>query len=199
MPEPLPDINLLPDLGQENSAQAIIFYIFFGLLLLSFVLLGYLYFSINSKLSDAEAKAAALTDEKNSLEIKKAKLSSEEGSAFEQAITFAEYYALPSSQLISQLNDLLPDEAFMSEYDYASSEVSLTNHFERLDHIAEYTSRLTHDDYIVDPKVESIETFSLKEEETEEQVLNNIIPRYEVTFTFSLDKEKIKEEAAESE
>lgn len=199
MPDRLPEINLLPEVRQESSAQAILFFIFVGLVIVSFIVMGYLYFSTNSKLSSAQSESTELSDERDTLQIQIASLESDEGSAYEQAVTFAEYYAIPTSFLITELNRLLPDESYLTDYTYSSSEVNLVSHFETLDTVADYTTKLINSDYLIDSTVESIETFSLKEEELEGASQFEVVPRYESEFLLTIDKEKMKEEFAENE
>lgn len=199
MPDRLPEINLLPEVRQESSAQAILFFIFVGLIIVSFIVMGYLYFSTNSKLSTAQSESSELSEERDTLEIQKASLESDEGSAYEQAVTFAEYYTIPTSFLITELNRLLPEDSYLSEYNYSSSEVKLVSHFETLDTIADYTTKLINSDYLTDSKVESIDTFTLKEEEVEGTAQFEVVPRYEGDFSLTIDKNKLKEESAENE
>lgn len=199
MPDRLPEINLLPEVRQESSTQAILFFIFVGLVIVSFIVMGYLYFSTNSKLSSAQSESSELSEERDTLEIQKASLESDEGSAYEQAVTFAEYYAVPTSLLITELNRLLPDESYLSDYTYSSDEVKLVTHFETLDTIADYTTKLINSDYLTDSTVESINTFSLKEEEVEGASQFDVVPRYEGDFSLTINKNKLKEEFAEDE
>lgn len=200
MPERLRDINLLPEVREESSLQANLFFIFVGLILLSFIVMGYLYFSTNSKLQTAETEATELSDERDTLLTQKNSLEADEGTGHEQAVAFAENYAVPTSTLITELNDLLPDDAYLSDYTYRSSEVSVTSHFETLDQVADYTTKLTNSDYLSDTRVDTISTFSLKEEETDETTTNfDVIPRYEGDFSLTIDKQKVKEESTDNE
>lgn len=200
MPDRLPEINLLPEVRQESSLQAILFYIFVALIIISFIVMGYLYFSTNSKLSSAQAETSELSDERDTLQIKKASLETDEGSAYEQAVAFAEYYTIPTSFLITELNRLLPDDSYLSDYTYGSSEVKIVSHFETLDTLANYTTKLTNSDLLTDVKVESINTFTLKEEETEDDATQfDVIPRYDGDFSLTINKRKIKEESAKNE
>ena len=196
MPDRLPEINLLPEVRQESSLQAILFFIFVALIIISFIIMGYMYFSTNSKLSRAQAETTELSDERDILLIRKASLDTEEGSAYEQAVTFADYYTVPTSLLITELNRLLPDNSYLSDYTYSTSEVKIVSHFERLDTLANYTTKLTNSEYLTDVKVESINTFTLKEEEIEDdQVQFDVIPRYDGDFSLTINKQKIKEES----
>src|SRR5699024_201660 len=132
----------------------------------------------------------------DTLQIKKASLETDEGSAYEQAVAFAEYYSVPTSFLITELNRLLPDDSYLSDYTYSTSEVKIVSHFETLDTLANYTTKLMNSDFLTDVKVESINTFTLKEEETEDDATQfDVIPRYDGDFSLTINKQKIKEES----
>src|SRR5699024_7188522 len=140
-----------------------------------------------------QAETTELSDERDILLIRKASLDTEEGSAYEQAVTFADYYTVPTSLLITELNRLLPDNSYLSDYTYSTSEVKIVSHFERLDTLANYTTKLTNSEYLTDVKVESINTFTLKEETEDDQMQFDVIPRYDGDFSLTINKQKIKE------
>lgn len=200
MPERLPEINLLPEYRRDSHLLSIVYYIFIALILLSFVALGYFYFSTKSKFETLSQEATELTEKRDLLAAEKEELESDDGSAYEQAVRFAQNYAVPTSKLIDELNHLLPENSYLSDYSYRSSEVTILSHFETLDKVAQYTNLLNRSDYISDAKVNSINTFSLKEEETEEgSVQFEVIPRYESDFSLTIDKRMLKEESTEDE
>ena len=200
MPERLPEINLLPEYRRDSHLLSIVYYIFIALILLSFVALGYFYFSTKSKFETLSQEATELTEKRDLLAAEKEELESDDGSAYEQAVRFAQNYAVPTSKLIDELNHLLPDNSYLSDYSYRSSEVTILSHFETLDKVAQYTNLLNRSDYISDAKVNSINTFSLKEEETEEESVQfEVIPRYESDFSLTIDKRMLKEESTEDE
>lgn len=200
MPDRLPEINLLPDFRHESRTQSIFFFIFVALVIISFIFMGYLYFSTKSKLQSTTSEANELTEQRDLLTAQKNELEADKGSAYEQAVNFAENYAIPTSILITELNRLLPDDSYLSDYDYSSSVVKVVSHFETLDDVAGYTTKLVNSEFITDTKVESIETFTLKEEERDDgQALFDVIPRYESDFSLIINKHKIKEESSEDE
>lgn len=201
MPDRLPEINLLPEVRQESAFQAILYFIFVGLIIILFIVLGYVYFSTNSKLKSAQMEMSELEGERDTLQIQIGQLEADDTeNSYENAVTFAEYYALPASVLITEFNRLLPDDSYIRDYTYNSSAVNIVTHFETLDTIAEYTSRLTDSEFITDATVGSINTFALKEEESEaDLVLYNVIPRYESNFSLTINKERVREELVENE
>lgn len=200
MPDRLPEINLLPEFRHESRTQSILFLIFVALVLIAFAFMGYLYFSTKSKLATTTSEVSELTEQRDLLTAQKNQLEADETSAYEDAVHFVENYAIPTSVIVTELNRLLPEEGFLSEYDYNSSGVKVVSHFETLDDVAGYTTKLINSEYFTDTKVESIETFALKEEEGDDgQVLFNVIPRYESDFSLLINKHKIKEESLRDE
>lgn len=200
MPERLPDINLLPEFRRDSNLQLVIFYLFVGLILLSFIFIGFFYFSTKSKLNTAQSEVSELSAQRELLVTEKAELESDQGSTYEQAVKFAEHYAVPTSSMLVELDRLLPDDSYLSEYNYSTSGVEVTSHFETLDTVAHYTTQLLNSSYFIDTKVDTIEAFSLKEEETEnlEDSLN-IVPRYESRFMLSVDKKLLREGLTDDE
>ena len=200
MPERLPEINLLPEYRRDSHLLSIVYYIFIALILLSFVALGYFYFSTKSKFETLSQEATELTEKRDLLAAEKEELESDDGSAYEQAVRFAQNYAVPTSKLIDELNHLLPENSYLSNYDYSSSGVNIQSHFETLDAVAQYTNLLTNSELISDTKVDSINTFTLKEEETKDVSTQfNTIPRYESDFSLTINKRKLKEESTNNE
>lgn len=200
MPGRLPEINLLPEFRRDNHIQSFFFYLFVVLILLSFVVIGYFYFTTNSKLETLSQQSSELSEQRDLLAAQKAELESDKGSAYEQAVTFVQNYAVPTSTLIVELNHLLPENSYLSNYDYSSSGVNIQSHFETLDAVAQYTNLLTNSELISDTKVDSINTFTLKEEETEDVSTQfNTIPRYESDFSLTINKRKLKEESTNNE
>lgn len=200
MPGRLPEINLLPEFRRDNHIQSFFFYLFVVLILLSFVVIGYFYFTTNSKLETLSQQSSELSEQRDLLAAQKAELESDKGSAYEQAVTFVQNYAVPTSTLIVELNDLLPDNSYLSHYEYSSSEVKIKSQFETLDSVAQYTTLLTNSNLLTDARVNTINTFSLKEEEAETDSQRfEIIPRYESDFSLNVNKRKLKEESIENE
>ena len=199
MPDRLPQINLLPEYRRDSQIQSLLYYTFVALILLSFIVLGYFYFSTKGKLEAATKEAIELSEERDSLAKQKEALEADDGSLYEQAVHFAENYAVPTSKLILELNRLLPENGHLSEYAYTSSEVNIQAHVETLDKVAEYTNRLTNSEYISDLRVESIKTFTLKEEASAELQQFDVIPRYESDFSLTVDKLMLKEEESDED
>ena len=200
MPERIPEINLLPEIREENPIYAYLFYIFLVLILISFIVMTYLYFSTNNKLDDALTKSEELSVQRESLFTELDRLEANESSQFEQAVTYVESHQLPTSVLIDKLNNLLPKHAYLSEYVYNNLEVEVTTEFETLDQVANYITDVTNLDYVSDIQLDKVESFLLKDEDSDEEIVDfTTIPRYESDFSLTIDKPKLKEESEKDE
>lgn len=199
MPEGLPDINLLPKYERQSPGTFYVFITMIIIILLSFILLGFFYFTTKNKLQTKEAEYEELSLEVEELQ---AQVQQHEtgGTSLEQAVAFVENYNFPTSNFITELNDLLPEHSYLSEYEYGNQVTEVFAHFEKFDTVANYTTELTTSDYILDTKVDKVESFGLKEEVPEENIVNfNVIPRYEAEFTLDINKQKLKGESEEDD
>ena len=200
MPEGLPDINLLPKYERQSASTYYVFIAMIIILFTSLLFLGCYFFLTKHKLQETEAKYEQLNIEAEGLKAQVEQLESGGTPSLEQAVSFVESHSIPTSVFITELNDLLPEQSYLSEYEYGSQVAKVTVDFETLDIVAGYTTKLIKSDLIKDTKIDEVETFVLKEEEQEEnQVMFDTIPRYKTVFTLQVDKQKLKGESREDE
>jgi len=200
MPEGLPDINLLPKYERQSSKSFIIFIILIIIMIILFLFFGASYFITKSKLHSVETTYNELSKEVDELHEELKMVDEDESSSFDEAVLFVENHAIPTSIFITELDDLLPDYSYLSEYQYANQEAEVIAHFETLDTVAAYTTELTTSPYVHDTKVDVIETFLIKEEMADEDKGEfDSIPRYETEFTLKINKQKLKGAASEDE
>lgn len=192
MPNRIPDINLLPIYKRERSLAVVLIILFLLLTLLFYVLLGALYFKTKNDLQAVESTHTHISGEVETLEAKLNTLVEEEH-PIEDILQFVDHYHLPTSELITELDELLPDYADLKEYEYANYEVEPTVHFETLNDVAKYTTSLLHSEFIQDTKINTTESFEPNEEEqTDDEVDFNKIPRYKTTYSLKVNKERLK-------
>lgn len=200
------EINLLPQYERKSQNLFYYFLLFLIVILISYSLFGFYYFSTKSKVKAVDIKQAELNVDMEELDMELNQETADETLSIEQAVLFAENYNIPTSTLILELNDLLPEQSYLSDYTYSNKVSNIIVHFETLDAIANYTSDLTTTDFLEDAKVNGISTFELKEdadqdedeyedeEIVEDEIQFDIIPRYEADFTLDINKEKLKGE-----
>lgn len=194
MPEGLPDINLLPQYERHSERSFYLFIIFLLIIILSFILIGTFYFTTKNKLDSVDAELTDLDTRKEQLEIDLSALETDGSSSLDAAVTFANQHTYLTSVLIDETVDLLPKHSYLKEFDYDVHETNITAHFERMDRISQYTTELTNSSVTRDVKVNEIETFELKEEMTDsDEILFDVIPRYELHLSLDVNKDALKE------
>src|SRR5690625_3980138 len=148
MPQELPDINLLPKYEGQASSKNMLLVIFIALILISYIVIGIFYFITKSKLEAVNEEHTHIDEQVSELSVELQQLETG-GSSLEQAYSFVEYYEIPTSHFIEELDFLLPSNSYLSSYEYNNGETNISVHFETLDKVAEYTSELTNLDYIL--------------------------------------------------
>lgn len=196
MPEGLPDINLLPKYERESSNLFYIFIAIIVIVLLSYLFIGVYFFTTKSKIESAKTEYDQLSEKVDELQAEVNQLEMG-GTSLAEAVSFVDNHNIPTSAFIEELTDLLPDHSYLSEYEYGSQVAEVTAHFETLDTVAGYTTNLITSDLIKDTKVDEVETFELKDEESEAAFTT--IPRYEVDFTLQINKDKLEGAVEEDE
>lgn len=191
-PQRLPDIDLLPNIERQSNLALILFIILLSLTLIAYVATAYFYFSTKGKLADTSEELSELEEEITELEVD---LSLAESGEFnlETAVLFADYYDIPTSILIKEVEKYLPaiDPAYLSELTYQNREATIITQFESLDSIAGYTDDLQHSKFIKQTNLNSIDTFTIGDMEIEADDFTTV-PRYQATFQLMLDKDELK-------
>lgn len=191
-----PDINLLPKYERQSSFISIIFISAFVIWLLITALLIYQYVSTKSSLKQVNTQVEQLTEKKTNLEQEVAAMQSVERASLASAVEYAESVTFPTSRLIDNLINSLPEHAYFSNYDYNEGEIKIQSQFETMDVAADYVAKLVASDYINDVKIEKVEAFDI---EGSDQISFNTVPRYDVTQLLQANIQKLKEEADSDE
>ncbi|WP_062355439.1 PilN domain-containing protein [Bacillus kwashiorkori] len=183
----LPEINLLPKYEKENSIIQLIVLIFIILwaLLLSFIV--FQYFQTKSDKQVLDQRIETLTLEKSTLETKLTNQNSEEKATLADAVNYAQMLTAPTSKLVEELLALLPENSYLSSYSYGSSQLSVQTQFESLDIVATYVRSLVASPFFTDVKVNNISTFTIEEVADSEEKYDTI-PRYDVSFSLSVNR-----------
>ena len=179
MPEGLPDINLLPKIERDRSSKNLLILTVIALIFISYIFIGFYYFYTKKHLEAVNEEHSTLHEEVN-LKTEELEQLQSGSSSLAQAITFVEQYEIPTSSFITELDYLLPEHSYLNGYEYNNRSTNITVSFETLDKVAEYTTKLTNSDYIIDTKVDHVETFNLGSGE-DVDIENNqfdVIPRY---------------------
>lgn len=194
----LPDINLLPEYERENSLLYILFWIGLIISFILFGVLGYFYFTEKNSMKETDSLLQELYDEKSQLEEQLAALTTEEETdSIVNAATFIENHLIPTSDFIDELITLLPENGYLSNYNYTYQSVDIETQFETMGEAADYVSALLASNYVKDAMINEIYTFELSSEENEagenEEEMFNVIPRYNVSYTIDVDQSFMRE------
>lgn len=194
----LPDINLLPEYERENSLLYILFWIGLIISFILFGVLGYFYFTEKNSMKETDSLLQELYDEKSQLEEQLAALTTEEETdSIVNAATFIENHLIPTSAFIDELITMLPENGYLSNYNYTYQSVDIETQFETMGEAADYVSALLASNYVKDAMINEIYTFELSSEENEaeenEEEMFNVIPRYNVSYTIDVDQSFMRE------
>jgi len=197
LPERMPDINLLP--YKERRRSSLLYQIFLISLILIVLLSGimiFLYFKTKSDLNEATEQAAQLETQRLALQAGINKVKNDNQNPFIKAVDFADGRRLPASTLLNGLIAALPENSYLAEFDYNLGEVEITTEFETMKKASDYIAALEKIDYIKTARVENVESFTLKNEDTDEDDISgvsryNVIPRYKVDYSFVINEAKL--------
>ena len=197
LPERMPDINLLP--FKERRRSSLLYRIFLITLILIVLLSGlmiFLYFKTKSDLNTATEQATQLETERLALQPGINKVKDDNKNPFITAVNFADDRRLPASTMLNGLIAALPENSYLAEFNYNLGEVEITSEFETMKKASDYMAALEKIDYIKTARVENVESFTLKNEDAEDDDLSglsryNVIPRYKVDYSFVIDEAKL--------
>lgn len=186
----IPDINLLPSKERDSDKTSFILLI---VLIIWTILLGVIilqYFLAKNANDTIQSRVESLQMQKGALE---AQLQNQQSQrvvvSLAKSVEFAEKLTAPTSKIIKELNELLPDYSFLTDYNFNAGQVSIQTEFDSLNQVAEYVTSLNQSEIFSDVKVDNISTFRI-EEGTEEEVTDAVfeeMPRYDVSYSLEIN------------
>lgn len=191
----IPEINLLPqrDARQRTNRLVLLGGLTLWILLLALIIVQY--FLAKQDLEFAEHRLEQMEQEKVVLEERLAKMAEEERTiTLQEAVDFVERLTLPTSVIIEELLELLPEQSHLTYYSFSSGAVDIEVEFESLNRVAEYVANLDHSELFNDVKVDVISTQQLEEMESREgdnSVIFSILPRYSVDFSLQVNMREL--------
>jgi len=157
----IPDINLLPKYERQNIVLYRIFIISLIVVLLTFIGLTYTYFHTKANISKMAEENELLVEQQTLLEAQLANAGSNKPESLEAVVNFAEEQVIPTSVLIEELNNLLPNNAHLTTYDYVPGLVEIESLFETKSDASTYIIHLLESNYMNDVRIDQIETIEL--------------------------------------
>lgn len=154
----IPNINLLPKYERENVVLYRLFTV--GLIVAALILIGliYTFFHTKTSISKLDEQREQLTETQTLLETKLANVETGKPESLASIVQFAEEYVVPTSMLIEEFVNLLPEHASIRTYDYVFGSVGLESVFITKNDIPTYVVSLVDSDYMNDVKIDRIET-----------------------------------------
>ncbi|MHA6251457.1 PilN domain-containing protein [Oceanobacillus sp. CAU 1775] len=199
----LPEVNLLPKIERTESRLYTVFLIGLILFLITLGIFIYFYISITNQLNATEQRVATLESEKQILEANyNTHLADETGPSFSEAVAYIAEHRLPTSRLVDEYITLLPDHAYLSNYNFDYTTVSIQTQFETIDDTSLYVANLTESELLDKVIIEQVSTFEVGDggmSEEEAGVLYDTIPRYDVSYSMEVNQEKLAGEEEHNE
>lgn len=141
----IPEINLLPNYERPNPKYLIIFTILFSIWILVVAFLAVQYILTVNEQEMLETRIGTLNIEKEILQANLQNLTNQEpveiitiGDTFE----YVKYLGVPSSNLIDEVQKLIPAGGTMDSYTYNVGQVSIQTHFNTLNTVAAFINNI---------------------------------------------------------
>lgn len=192
----IPDINLLP--SKERHRDKTSFFLLIILIIWA-ILLGVIvlqYFLTKTTNETIQSRVESLEMEKMALENAVGRQDTQDSAMnYVESVEFVEKLTAPTSKIIKELNELLPNKenSYFTDYEYGASQINITIQFNSLDRVAEYVTRLNQSPIFNDVKVDVIDNFRIEEDTTETEevqdptVVYEEMPRYDVSFSLEIN------------
>ncbi|MGO4888575.1 PilN domain-containing protein [Anaerobacillus sp. MEB173] len=181
----LVDINLLPKRLRTSSFLIVLLGVFVLIWLLMLTVFMFVYFDLRGDIEAAEVRKAQLIEQRLELEQQQASTVGRHNVTLQEAVEHIEKLTVPTTILIDDLMNCLPDHAYLSTFSYNNGLAAIQTQFETLEDISLYVTQLTESPFLVDVKVNTITSFEF---DWEDEGNHSVIPRYDVNFTLEVDR-----------
>ena len=191
----IPNINLLPKTHRRgsNSNLLLILVGIVGALVLS--VFTWQYFSARGDVSDYTKQQEQLQNELATLQTKLTELTSNltKGS-LEESVSFVERVSYAVSPLIDEAEDLLPNNTYLTNYEFSETAVSISVNFETIASIAQYVSLLENSPYFNDAQLSTVSQLEIavgetaEADTTKEKEKFKEIPRYSTSISLAINE-----------
>lgn len=187
----IPDINLIPKLEKQQTTPLWI-YIMVGIFsVLALALLSWQYFSATGAISSLESDEEILQQQRDQLQAKLTELNSTQQGSIEETIEYVDMISYPVLPLITEIEALQPNNAYLRQYSFGVESVTITVDFETLNDVSDYVSRLSNSPYFMDIQLSDVTQFDLSNDGTAEGAETenfNVIPRHTSNLTLFIDQ-----------
>ncbi|MGM0853312.1 MAG: hypothetical protein ACQEWI_11975 [Bacillota bacterium] len=186
------DINLLPEKEKKSS---VFLYSMAIILLLFFVGCLSFFFSLRSIQMDTDRTLGDISQTKQLIEVQQRKLLDSESTGgakkLEKTIEWMKDYPIQTVPVLNKLISLLPPRGFIQTFEYTDRQrVNTSVQFDSSREAAYYLHHLKEVYWIKDAEILEITTGTGEEAEADER---EVVPRYLVEYTLSLNPEKLQD------
>lgn len=197
----IPEVNLLPqrDVTETKNRWLVIGGLLLWLVLLIMLIVQYVI--ANNDLKLANSRIVSLESEQVLLEKQlDVQQLSEDAFTLREAVEYVEQLTVPTSIIIEELIEFLPDRSYLTGYSYSNGELSIQVEFESFNRIAEYIADIKTSPLFRDIQVSAITIEDLIESGEEEEVTDfSIVPRYHVDFSLQINMAQLAERGKDDE
>lgn len=193
------DINLLPKKEKKNFSLSIMMIL---LAVLFFIGTGLSFYYGNSLKSEAEQLSAKISQVNENLRLEQEEVAKVQATnslqELKQAVEWADTYPIKSVPVLQHLTSLLPERGFIQQYTYSEEgTIQLTIQFDTSREAAYFLNWLTDSEWIEEANIVSlglgINPPGTTEEDIEDSIETEYVPRYIGQYDIRLEREKVKE------
>lgn len=186
----IPNINLLPKTNQKGSESNLLMILVGIIGAIVLTIFSWQYFSARSDYADYTAQQEQLQAELTKLQNDLLALTNvlPQGS-LEESVTFVERVSYPVSPLINEAEGLLPNNTYLTNYQFSETAVSIAVNFETLTAISQYVSLLENSPYFTDAQLSTVNQLEISVGEKADGEENfDEIPRYSTNITLAINQ-----------
>ncbi|QQZ10711.1 PilN domain-containing protein [Heyndrickxia vini] len=197
----LVEINLIQKKETKSRAP---FYIIIGIIFVAVILSVLFIMQINNKHGQIKLLESQIKKtEEFRIDAEQKLTSFESNDAYKQlktSVDWAETVPVDTVTLLKQLVSYLPERGFFQTFSYnEDGSVNMTIQFDTSNDAAYYLSRLTSAKWVENAEITEITTNDIektdnKDTQVQEEIAeqeNNVLPRYIVSYTITIDKQSI--------
>lgn len=186
----IPNINLMPKIEKGEASLNIAFYVVGIVSLITLGLLIWTFFSAKSEIASTTPERDSLLAARDGLQAELTSYQTLSQGSLEESVAFVERVSYPVSPIIIETRNLLPEDTYLRSYAFSELGVQVVVDFETLNAVSNYVSELQKSPYFSDVQVGTISNFDINPagEETNEALLFEEVPRYNVEIMLVIDK-----------
>ena len=188
----IPNINLLPKTQRRGTESNLLLIVVGVLSAFVLIIFSWQYFSARGDVKEYTKQQEKIQAEITQLQGKLAALVNTlpQGS-LEESVSFVERVSYAVSPLIDEAEDLLPNNTYLTNYEFSETAVTIAVNFETISSIAQYVSLLENSPYFKDAQLSTVNELEIAVGETEakdDEEKFEEVPRYSTTISLAINE-----------